>query len=53
MNDDDPEGAIKPIPSDLKNQSSLFCIPEKNSCENHQMNSNLFEKNVQFIGLGH
>jgi hypothetical protein len=28
----------------------LFNMPEKNSCENNQMNSNLFEKSVQFIG---
>jgi len=50
MNEDDQGGAIKPVPSDSKNQSSLFNMPEKNSCENYQMNSNFFEKNVQFIG---
>ena len=50
MNEDDMGGAIKSVTSDSKTQSSLFFMPEKNSCENHQMNSNLFEKNVQFIG---
>lgn len=49
-NGDDMGGVIKPAPSYSKNQSSLFNMPEKNSEEKYLMNSNLFEKSVQFTG---
>ncbi len=48
--EDDLEGGIKTAPSSSENKSSLFNIPEKTHPQNHNLNSNLFEKSVQFIG---
>jgi transposase InsO family protein len=49
-NGDDTEGEIKPPPSYPENESSLFHIPENTRNQNHNLNSNLFEKTVQTIG---
>jgi hypothetical protein len=48
-NGDDVKGEIKPAPFSSENESSLFLIPEKTRNQNHNLNSNLFEKTVQFI----
>lgn len=48
--EDDLEGENKPAPSSSEKKSSLFNIPEKTHSQNHNLNSNLFEKSVQFIG---
>ena len=49
-NGDNVKGEIKPAPFYSKNELSLFHIPEKTRNQNHNLNSNIFDKTVQFIG---